>query len=152
MLRPCHPLDPFTNPSLQNHVKDSVLLLLCFLGQVVSRTGSVGSHKKCSDYGASGPNDDSAVSLSPPLTTARPRQQLSSSICQPPTTTTILTMPMWAPMTDRSLVVTSGWKGDDGIVCGNSVTSDGLVNHLAAVHCIKNMASDIEFECRLFLP
>ncbi|KAI5992908.1 hypothetical protein EDD15DRAFT_2268301 [Pisolithus albus] len=73
-----------------------------------------------------------------------------------------------SPMTDYSPVVTPnslpmayqsrghtvscGWKNDNGMACGDLVTSDNLANHFATLHGIKNMASSVKIDCRWCPP
>ncbi|KAI6038162.1 hypothetical protein EDC04DRAFT_2697733 [Pisolithus marmoratus] len=145
---------------------------LSSLDRNTSQPGCVDNHEKMSSsYGASGRKVKSAIPLSPPSNTA----WLQAQVLNPSTSNYYcnggsLSVPMWSPVTDCPPVVTPdslpttrpilgriahetcGWKGDDGQVCGNPVTSDSLANHFAVMHGIKNMASDIKVECRWCPP
>ncbi|KAI6002659.1 hypothetical protein F5J12DRAFT_209093 [Pisolithus orientalis] len=134
----------------------------------VSQPGCVHDHEMtCNEDGASGQNVYSAVPLSSPLNMARELHPPASDHSHNGGN---LPMPLGSPIANSSAAVFSnsllttrpfcdhiarkscGWKGDDGMVCGSPVTSHDLPNHFAAIHGIKNMASDIKVECRWCPP
>ncbi|KAI6018822.1 hypothetical protein EDC04DRAFT_446780 [Pisolithus marmoratus] len=45
-----------------------------------------------------------------------------------------------------------GWRDSGDRICGILVTYDNLADHLAEIHSIKDLSSDVEIECRWCLP
>ncbi|KAI5997426.1 hypothetical protein EDD15DRAFT_2245655, partial [Pisolithus albus] len=141
-----------------------------FPDRISSQVGCLDNHEKTrGNDSASGWNSGLAVPWSPSYSLGkRPQQESYLLPSDPYYSLEDLQMPTGSPVTDYSPVVTPnslpmayqsrghtvscGWKNDNGIVCGDLVTSDNLANHFATLHGIKNMASSVKIDCRWCPP